>query len=352
MICPKCGYTAPTTDRFCENCGTPLLTDVAPSNVSGLQVCHCPPGQSKPDEDGYCQVCGVHCISEAEAARKHVEVSIDERLALVTDVGRRHPINEDMGSVVRSAENTVVMVVADGVSTSTNSDSASAATVEAVVAALTLPEAKGGSSSMGSPTPASPPEGVQLLPEVALSDAVRSAIVSANQAVLNLPFAGGDEDGPESTVVVALCHDGRLAVGWVGDSRAYLVTLEAAEQLTVDDSWAEEAIRGGQMSTQQAMLDKRAHMVTQVLGMRDQQLDIHVVERELPKDSILLLCSDGLWNYFLECDELAATLRQGRSSGDSLSACRSLVDTANERGGQDNVTVALLYMQSPPSSSS
>jgi serine/threonine protein phosphatase PrpC len=104
------------------------------------------------------------------------------------------------------------------------------------------------------------------------------------------------------------------------------------------------------MSGKEAMLDKRAHLVTQVLGMRDQILDVHTVERELPADCALLLCSDGLWNYFLESDELAAALRQGSSAG-SLSVCRYLVDAANERGGQDNVTVALLTTQSPPSGS-
>src|SRR5215467_4124149 len=113
MICPKCGYSAPETDRFCENCGTALSRDVAATSAtvrntpvtstSQLQLCHCPPGQSKPDEDGYCQVCGIRCISEKEAARKHIELSVDERLALVSDVGRRHPINEDMGSVARGS---------------------------------------------------------------------------------------------------------------------------------------------------------------------------------------------------------------------------------------------------------
>jgi PPM family protein phosphatase len=322
MICPKCGYMAGATDRFCENCGAALSKDVAESNASGLQICHCPPGQGKPDKDGYCEVCGIHCISEIEAARKHVELSIDERLALVSDVGRRHLINEDTGIVARASNNSVVMVVADGVSTSTNSASASLATVEVVVTALR-----------------SAPE------DAPLSDAVRAAIDAANQAVVNLPFAGGEEDGPETTVVVALCRGGRVAVGWAGDSRAYLVGPDAAEQLTVDDSWVEEAVRSGEMSGKQAMLDKRAHLVTQVLGMRDQQVDIHIVERELPEDCALLLCSDGLWNYFPESGELATALRQ-HNSGDTLSVCRYLVDAANERGGQDNVTVAVLEAMS------
>jgi serine/threonine protein phosphatase PrpC len=267
----------------------------------------------------------MHCISLAEAARKHVEVSVDERLALVSDVGRRHPINEDMGNVARGPNDSVVLVVADGVSTAANSESASAVTVEAVLSALeSLPE------------------------DGALSDAIRSAITAANQAVLQLPFVEGKGDAPETTVVVGLCRGGRVAVGWAGDSRAYLVGPESAEQLTEDDSWVEEAIRSGEISEKAAMLDKRAHLVTQVLGMRDQQLDIHTLERELPADCALLLCSDGLWNYFLDRDELTAALWQGSSSADSLSVCRFLVDAANERGGQDNVTVALLTPQTRP----
>jgi serine/threonine protein phosphatase PrpC len=215
------------------------------------------------------------------------------------------------------------MVVADGVSTSTDSETASAVAVEAVGKALSsLPE------------------------DAVLCDAVRSAIAAANQAVLSLPFTGAEgEDGPETTVVVALCRDGHAAIGWVGDSRAYLVGPDAAEPLTVDDSWAEEAVRTGEMTRQEAMLDKRAHLVTQVMGMRDQQVDIHVAERELPEDCALLLCSDGLWNYFLEPGELASAVRQ-HNSGDTLSACRYLVAEANERGGQDNVTVAILDTRS------
>src|SRR5215469_4941218 len=153
MICPKCGYTAGASDRFCENCGTALSTDIAENNTGGLQICHCPPGQSKPDEDGFCQVCGIRCISEALAARKHVELAIDERLALVSDVGRKHPINEDTGSVARGSGDSVVLVVADGVSTSPNSASGSETTVDVVVTAL-----------------ASETE------DASLSDAVRSAI--------------------------------------------------------------------------------------------------------------------------------------------------------------------------------
>jgi serine/threonine protein phosphatase PrpC len=214
----------------------------------------------------------------------------------------------------------VILVVADGVTSSVNAASASKAAVEAALRVM-------------SSAPA----------ETALADTVRSAVEAANQAVLAIPFASGAsgaEDGPESTIALALRRGDRVAIGWVGDSRAYLISQDAAEILTVDDSWVEEVVRSGAMLREQAEHDRRAHYVTQVLGMRDQQLVAHVAERTLPENYVLLLCSDGLWNYFERDGELADAVR-GRNTGDALSLCRGLVDTANERGGQDNVTVAV-----------
>jgi len=318
LVCPRCGTACSPTDHFCENCGCPLTGAAATTATTAVQTCRCPPGQGKPDEDGYCQVCGVRCAPQREAVGNHVEVSVDARLAVVSDIGRRHPSNEDAGVVARGPGDSVIVVVADGVSTSTDSASASQAAVAAALDVLL-----------------SPPEAATL------TEAVRSAIEAANRAVLALPMGSGDEDGPETTIVVALCRGGRVGVGWAGDSRAYLVCLGTAELLTVDDSWVEAVVRSGEMLRQQAEIDRRAHYVTQVLGMRDQQLDGHAVERELPGKYVLLLCSDGLWNYFEREGELADAVRQHNAS-DALSLCRWLVNAANERGGHDNVTVAVL----------
>jgi PPM family protein phosphatase len=319
VVCPRCGTAVSPDDLFCENCGCPLSGAAAEGGASAVRTCLCPPGQSKPDEDGYCQVCGLRCVSEKEALRKHIEVAVDERLAVVSDIGRRHPSNEDAGAVVRGPGDSVILVVADGVSTAINSASAAQAAVEAALGVL--------SSWSG---------------EATSTDAVRSAIEAANQAVLALPFKpSGGEDGPETTIVVALCRGGRVALGWAGDSRAYLIGFATEEILTVDDSWVEAVVRSGEMQRQQAEADKRAHYVTQVLGMRDQQLDEHMVEREVSSNCVLLLCSDGLWNYFEREGELAEAVRQ-HNDGDALSLCQWLVDQANERGGHDNVTVAVL----------
>jgi serine/threonine protein phosphatase PrpC len=318
LVCPRCGSSVSPGDLFCENCGRPLSADApADGGVSGVQTCNCPPGQSKPDADGYCEVCGLRCLSDAEAARRHAELAVDGQLAVVSDIGRRHRSNEDAGTVARGPGDSVILVVADGVSAAIDSASASAVAIDAALGVLM-----------------SAPE------DAALADVARAAVDAANQAVLGVPYVPGDQDGPESTIVVALCRRGRVGIGWAGDSRAYLIGLDTAEILTVDDSWVEQVVQSGEMPREQAEADSRAHYVTQVLGMRDQQLDGHSLERELPENGVLLLCSDGLWNYFERDGELAEAVRQLHSS-DALSLCRWLVDAANERGGHDNVTVAV-----------
>src|SRR5262245_14067854 len=261
LCCPRCGASVSPGDLFCENCGRPLSADApADSGAAGVQTCNCPLGQSKPDADGYCEVCGLRCLSEAQAARRHIEMAVDERLAVVSDIGRRHRSNEDAGTVTRGPGDSVILVVADGVSTSIDSDSASAVAIDAALGVLS-----------------SAPEDADL------ADLARAAVEAANKAVLAVPFVPGNQDGPETTIVVALCRHGRVAIGWAGDSRAYLIGLNTAEILTIDDSWVEQVVHSGVMSREQAEADSRAHYVTQVLGMRDQQLDGHSLERELPE---------------------------------------------------------------------
>ena len=332
-MCPNCGAPVSGADNFCETCGKPL-----PHNHFAPQplVCHCPPGESLPDEEGFCQVCGVRCVpplkspAPAVAETHHVEESPDSLLAMVSDVGRRHRANEDRGSVARGRGGSVVMVVADGVSSSLNPEMASETAVRVIREALV---------SRGDPDGA--------------ASAMRGAIQAAHEKIAAATVPGeaakaADMDGPETTVVTVFKHGRRLIVGWVGDSRAYLIDPGAApaeELLTTDDSWAEEVVRSGEMTRGEAMADKRAHYVLQVLGMTDAPLDIHILEREVKGSEMLLLCSDGLWNYFQEPGALARALQE--KPGPALAICNRLIALANQRGGSDNSTVALFQPEAP-----
>jgi len=319
MICSNCGAEVLETARFCENCGTALVVivpTVMPSNDQ-QKTCKCPPGQGKLDAEGYCEICG---IKGSVRQKSQVEEAVTNELAVVSDVGRRHVTNEDAGTVAKSAGGNEILIVADGVSSSVDAMSASKTAV-AIAREILLSYQSTDDAGM----------------------CMKRAIQGAHEAILSLPGNEAvDTDGPETTIVAALRTQQQLIIGWVGDSRAYLIDNTSEELLTRDDSWVEEVVQAGQLTREQAQADRRAHYVTQVLGMKDDQVMIHILQRDLTPGKSLLLCSDGLWNYFQDAGSLASTLQQGRGQGDALAVCKYLVQQANEQGGHDNITVAML----------
>ncbi|HEY6874156.1 MAG TPA: protein phosphatase 2C domain-containing protein [Geobacteraceae bacterium] len=253
-----------------------------------------------------------------------INEEIDERLALVSDIGKKHAHNEDCGTVAKGENGDVVLIVADGVSTSFHPAGASAATTRIVKEMLLAAYA----------------------PHEAMS-VMKTAIATAHETIMALPSGDNpDLDGPECTVVAAKVREGNVIIGWVGDSRAYLLTDTAEKLLTVDDSWVEEVVKAGLHTREEANADQRAHCVTQVLGMKDDEVEIHVISTEIAPNETLLLCSDGLWNYFQQDGSLVRKIGEIKKKlGADVTSdviCQALVEEANARGGHDNITVAAL----------
>jgi serine/threonine protein phosphatase PrpC len=95
------------------------------------------------------------------------------------------------------------------------------------------------------------------------------------------------------------------------------------------------------MSFEEAMEDSRAHAITRWLGGdSDENAKPDIVTFAIPGPGALLLSSDGLWNYAPGEGEMAELF--GRMEGDAIAICRGLVEFAKERGGQDNITAAVL----------
>jgi serine/threonine protein phosphatase PrpC len=252
-------------------------------------------------------------------------LAIDANLAALSDRGRRSRriglVNQDAALVARLPDGAAVLAVADGVSMSNHPEEASAAAVRALSAML---EATDGSEPAG--------------------DAMRRAIAAAQAAVLAVTVTDFDptRDPPETTIAAALVRNDRATIGWVGDSRAYLVSGSAGRALTRDDSWLTEIVESGAMSLAAARADRRAHVITQCLGVVGVPLAIHVAEVSLERGAWLVLCTDGLWNYLEDGTDLAGALTAGPKGADALARCRNLALIANEGGGHDNISVALL----------
>ncbi len=148
---------------------------------------------------------------------------------------------------------------------------------------------------------------------------------------------------PAATFVSAVLTAGTATVCWLGDSRAYWLGAGAsgAQRLTRDDSMAEELVAAGVLGAAEAMDSPQAHVVTRWIGTDLAGQAAHVVTFEPPGRGVLLLCSDGLWNYAPDAADLAARALP-RALTDPLGAAASLVAFALSSGGHDNVTAVLV----------
>ncbi len=327
MECPFCTTTLPEEDLFCEACGKPLQTPPQPQAQSTGCVCGAPPEEI--DEDGYCGRCG-HLARRP--ASDHVELILSPDFAGVSDRGLKHQRNEDRFAM-RQFGDASVIVVCDGVSSSTHSELASSLVAENVADAL---EASLRRHSASSP-----------------ERTVRTAILGAQtRLAAAIDDASKTEDPPSTTIVAALIKGLQATIGWAGDSRAYWIGAAGeTHQLTADHSWMNDIVSSGEMSLEEAAKSPKAHGITRWLGAdAGESAQPEVVQFLVPGPGHLLLCTDGLWNYAPQPEELAALVQPPAPIGDPrpmIDIARHLVDFANARGGHDNITAILLHVPSP-----
>jgi protein phosphatase len=141
---------------------------------------------------------------------------------------------------------------------------------------------------------------------------------------------------------VALVQDGSgtVAIGHVGDSRAYLLRGGAFRQLTTDHSLVAELVESGVLTPEEAEHHPQRSAITRALGTEPAvEVDLFTVAGE-PGD-VFLLCSDGL-SSMVPDDQVAAAIEA--SERDPERAAEALVTTANARGGEDNITVVLFEL--------
>ncbi|MGC1753624.1 MAG: serine/threonine protein phosphatase, partial [Trebonia sp.] len=153
-----------------------------------------------------------------------------------------------------------------------------------------------------------------------------------------------DSDGaPAATYVSATIDPEHVTLCWLGDSRAYWLTADPAGsvRLTKDDSIAEEIVAAGVATVDEAMASPQAHVITRWLGADLPDPEPHVARFRPPGPGVVLICSDGLWNYRPEAGDLAGLVMPAAQT-EPLPAAAGLVKFAVDRGGLDNITVVLI----------
>jgi serine/threonine protein phosphatase PrpC len=307
---PDCGEPVAEGDRFCEVCGQELLASVPDLNGGA------PDGRSEED-----------ATRGVRRARDRVEMWYPG-VAGVSDRGLQRSRNEDAIAVLRLDEHdSTVLVVCDGVSTSHQAHVASQVAADTVLASLV----------------ASVEDGA-----IDLEESMREAVVRAQTAVAAIPYRAGAKDPPSSTLVAAVVRGDWATVGWVGDSRAYLVCPSGTWQLSRDDTWVAEQVALGLLSESDAAGDPNGHVLTRWLGEdgRDGQA-ASVLSFRVEEAGHLVLCSDGLWNYLPTESALAEAVAE-LDETTPLGLATELTELARQAGGHDNITVAVAAVDTVP----
>jgi protein phosphatase len=242
-----------------------------------------------------------------------------------TDVGRKRKENEDRFCADPALG---LYVVADGMGGHAAGEVASRLAVETIQEWMEKYLSGADAAIVGpAPVSASPEAGFLL-----------SSIQLANRVILDAAKQRREYAGMGTTVVAALMHRDNVVLANVGDSRIYRINDGQIAQVSRDHSFVQQQVDCGILTTAEAHQSQYRHMITRALGLKD-TVDVDLSERTAQAGDTLLLCSDGL-SDLLDDEEILAEVQEHAANLDG--ACQALVDRANAKGGDDNITVLLI----------
>jgi protein phosphatase len=169
-----------------------------------------------------------------------------------------------------------------------------------------------------------------------LARALTAAVEETNQSIFQESQSNEDLRGMGTTLTAAVVSDETVTVAQLGDSRAYLVRDSSITQITKDQSLVAQMVATGKLSPEEAKTHPRRNVILQALGIQP-QIDVVISKTDLKRGDQLVLCSDGLWGK-VESEEI----KEFAERFSPQSACESLVRLANDRGGEDNITVIVV----------
>ena len=234
------------------------------------------------------------------------------RAAARTHVGLRRHANEDCYALSHEIG---LFLVADGTGGHTAGQVASQVAAEAAVLAMETLVGTGAT----------------------LTDKLRYSVAAANREILAAVQTKPELAGMGTTLVALLAGENRIALAHVGDSRAYLIRGGRIRQLTDDHSLVAELVRRQEITETAARGHPHRHVLTRALGVR-RAVDPDLAELTPAVQDSFVLCSDGLTGHVHD-SEIADVVAE---ESDLEVVCNNLVNLANSRGGEDNITVIVV----------
>ena len=235
-----------------------------------------------------------------------------------TDVGQARQVNED-SMVAFDSPNGRVIAVCDGMGGMAAGDVASKLACNIITDILT-------DNKFGTPT-----------------EGITKAIMAANQGILYKASQNPEMSGMGATCVIVIIKDGMVYYGWVGDSRIYYINDHKITMLTRDQSFVQQMVNSGQMTSKEAEDHPLKNEITNAMGLETMTPpELCTTPLSPAPGSVILLCSDGLSGMVDN-----ATICQVASDNRVPLQERAdrLVNIANSNGGTDNITVQMIEFE-------
>jgi PPM family protein phosphatase len=243
-----------------------------------------------------------------------------------THIGLVRQVNQDSYAVVTDIPSHQIFIVADGMGGHSAGEVAS--TLATQVVADYLRTAFDSTLVSG--------ETQELAQEIS------AAILQANQEIYQRADSSNGLSGMGTTVVAAIVTPSEIALGHIGDSRAYLFHEGTLIQLTEDHSLVNELVKSGQLSESEAKYHPQRNVLLRALGT-DLTVEADCSSVPWHTNDILLLCSDGVWN-FIGTETLCELVKQTSSMRELTD---QLIKKALDAGGNDNITAIAIRNDTP-----
>lgn len=242
----------------------------------------------------------------------------------LTDVGMRRDHNEDSYLV---DDDLYLYVVADGMGGHLGGEMASAMAVETIRETVTEERKKQNGKVHNGPLEEHP--ALRTLPK---------AVKKACKAIYDRAQAEIELQGMGTTVIGVTFVDGFAFFGHVGDSRAYRIRNHRIDQLSEDHSLVNEQLKAGLITAEQARISRLKHIITRSVGF-EEDVAVDTIALPIKEGDLFVLCSDGLANMVSNEEMLEVVMNNFLRD-----VPRAMVTLANERGGDDNITVVAAYV--------
>lgn len=166
---------------------------------------------------------------------------------------------------------------------------------------------------------------------------VKKAFIYTNDKVYSSSIENRNYIGMGTTLSLALIIDNQIIIGHVGDSRIYLVKDKSVEKLTTDHSYVAELIKNGTIKPEDAKNHPQKNLITRAIGTGT-TIDVDIIVAELKDANYIIMCTDGLSNVLKEVEIMDVVMLKK----DIEEKCNELIESANDKGGYDNITVIII----------